>query len=55
MLDFTTTYVRTPLLLWLIYRGDASQRLLMKRIGWRADGLGIYIFERIAFKEISYN
>ena len=55
LLEFPTTYVRTPLLLWLIYRGDASQRLLMKRIGWRTDGLGRDIFERSAFKKIAKN
>ena len=55
MLEFPTTYVRTPFLRWLIYRGDASQRLLMKRIGWRADLLGRDMFERMAFKNIAKN
>jgi glycosyltransferase involved in cell wall biosynthesis len=53
MLEFPTTYARTPFLPWLIYRGDASHHLLMKRIGWRADSLGRDIFERMAFKNIA--
>ena len=53
MLEFPTTYARTPFLLWLIYRGDASNRILMKRIGWRADLLGRDVFERMAFKNIA--
>jgi glycosyltransferase involved in cell wall biosynthesis len=55
MAEFPATYVRTPYLRWLMYKGDASQKLLFKRIGWRAALLDIEMFERIAFKRIAEN
>ena len=53
MLEFPTTYVRTPFFPWLWYRGDASQSLLMNRIGWRVELLECEMFERMAFKNIA--
>jgi len=55
MLEFPTTYVRTLFFPWLWYRGVASQRLLMKRIGWRIELVGSDVFERMAFKSIAGN
>jgi glycosyltransferase involved in cell wall biosynthesis len=55
MAEFLTTYVKTPFLPLLIHRGDASQSMLMKRIGWRAELLSRDIFERMAFKKIGQN
>jgi glycosyltransferase involved in cell wall biosynthesis len=55
MLEFPTTYIRTPYLRWLMYRGDASRKMLLRRIGWRAGLLDIDMFERTAFKRIAKN
>jgi glycosyltransferase involved in cell wall biosynthesis len=53
MLEFPTTYVRTPFFPWLWYRGVSSQNLWMNRIGWRVDLFGAEVFERAAFKTIA--
>jgi glycosyltransferase involved in cell wall biosynthesis len=53
MLEFPTTYVRTLFFLGLWYRGAASQRIMMKRLGWRVELLSREIFERMAFKKIA--
>jgi glycosyltransferase involved in cell wall biosynthesis len=55
MLEFPTTYVRTPFFPWLWYQGVSSQNLWMNRIGWRVDLLGAEVFERLAFKAIAKN
>jgi glycosyltransferase involved in cell wall biosynthesis len=54
-LEFPTTYIRTPYLRWLMYRGEASRRMLLRRIGWRASLLDLDMFERMAFKRIAGN
>ena len=55
MLEFPTTYVRTPFFPWLWYRGVSSQSLLMNRIGWRVDLFGSDMFERMAYRSIANN
>ena len=49
----SATYVRLPYLRWVMYRTDASRKMLLRRIGWRAGLLDIEMFERIAFKTIA--
>lgn len=55
MTRFPTTYVRTPYLRWLMYRGEASRSSLLKKFGGRAMLLDLDIFERMAFKRIVKN
>ena len=55
MAEFPATYVRTPYLRWVMYRTDASRKMLLRRIGWRAGLLDIDMFERMAFKTIANN
>lgn len=55
MMEFPTTYVRTPYLRWLMYRGEASQSRLLKALGSRAMWLDLDMFERMALKKIIEN
>ena len=55
MTEFSTFYVRTPYLRWLMYRYYSSPSRVLRKIGGRANSLDGRMFERFALRKIDRN